>query len=70
LDENHEFFITAGADGYIKWWRFHEIDIAEADETIEVLISPVKEKLIRDDANGGEPAYIVNMIKGTDHWLI
>ena len=65
-----ETFITAGGDGYIKWWRFHDIDNAEADETIEVAIQPIKEKIIRDDANGGEPAYIVNMIKGNDHWLI
>ena len=33
-----ETFITAGGDGYIKWWRFHDIDNAEADETIEVAI--------------------------------
>lgn len=72
LELDHEQFITAGADGYIKWWRFHEIDNAEADETIEVVITPIKEKLIKDDVNGGtgEPAYIVNMTKGSDHWLI
>lgn len=68
LDGEH--FITAGGDGYIKWWKFHDIDNAEADETVEVVILPVKEKIIRDESNGGEPAYIVNMIKGNDHWLI
>lgn len=36
LDEDH--FITAGGDGYIKWWKFSDIDNAEADETIEVVI--------------------------------
>jgi cilia- and flagella-associated protein 44 len=37
-----EHFITAGGDGYIKWWNFAEIDNAEADERIEVTITPVK----------------------------
>jgi hypothetical protein len=68
LDGDH--FITAGGDGYIKWWRFSDIDNAEADETVEVAIKPIKEKLIADESNNNEPAYIVNMIKGVDFWLI
>ena len=70
FDQHEELFITAGGDGYIKWWKFADIDNAEADETLEVAIQPVKEKVIRDEGNRGEPAYIVNMIKGHDHWLI
>ena len=68
LDGDH--FITAGGDGYIKWWKFHDVDNAEADERVEVQIVPVKEKMVRDESNNGEPAFIVNMIKGHDHWLI
>lgn len=68
LDEDH--FITVGGDGYIKWWNFADIDNAEADEIVEVVIKPVKEKLIKDDENGGQPAYLVNMVKGKDHWLL
>lgn len=34
LDGDH--FITAGGDGYIKWWRYHDIDNAEMDERVEV----------------------------------
>jgi WD40 repeat protein len=66
---NGEHFITAGGDGFIKWWRFSDVDNAEADETLEVAISPVKEQLVKDPKTG-EPAYIVSMIKGRDHWLI
>ncbi len=33
-----EHFITAARDGYIKWWRFADVDNAEADETVEVAI--------------------------------
>jgi cilia- and flagella-associated protein 44 len=65
-----EHFITAGGDGYIKWWRFVDVDNAEADEHLEVAIAPVREVLVKDPAEGGEPAYIVSMIKGNDHWLI
>ena len=36
LDGEH--IITAGGDGYIKWWKFNDIDNAEADETVEVAI--------------------------------
>lgn len=64
-----EHFITAGGDGYIKWWKFADIDNAEADETLEVAIQPVKEKAVRDPTTG-EYANIISMIKGTDHWLI
>jgi len=38
-----DYFITAGTDGYIKWWPLKVIDDAEADETPEVTIAPVKE---------------------------
>jgi len=55
-------FITAGGDGFIKWWDFTDVDNAEADEILEVKIAPLKEKQIRDPENGGEPAYILNMI--------
>ena len=64
-----DLFITAGGDGYIKWWRFTDIDTAEADEVPEVPIAPVKEKLIQDPATG-ETAYLVNMIKGNGFWLL
>ena len=42
LYEN-ENFITAGTDGWIKWWSVAEIDAAEADEHPEVSIAPLKE---------------------------
>jgi hypothetical protein len=62
--------MTAGGDGYIKWWKFKEIDDAEADDVVEVAVTPIREKLIFDKNNNNEPAYIVSMIKGNDHYLI
>jgi WD40 repeat protein len=64
-----ENFITAGGDGFIKWWRFADVDNAEADETLEVAIAPVREVIVKDPKTG-EPAYIVSMIKNKDSWLI
>jgi hypothetical protein len=47
-----EFYITAGHDGYIKWWRITDIDTAEADEGLDFAIKPIKEVLIADDEEG------------------
>lgn len=33
----------------MKWWKFSDIDTAEADEILEVAISPAKEKVIIDE---------------------
>ena len=46
--ENDEF-ITAGTDGYIKWWSLAQIDNAEADEIAEVVIQPLKEICVKTD---------------------
>lgn len=61
-------FITSGVDGYIKWWGLAEIDAAEADEIAEVAIQPLKEILIK--AENGDPAHIVNMVRGKEFWLL
>ncbi len=39
LEGDH--FITCGGDGFIKWWRFMDIENAEADEVPEVAIAAV-----------------------------
>jgi hypothetical protein len=61
--------ITAGGDGYIRWWKFADIDNAEAGDILEVEIHPIKEQIVLDETNN-KPAYIVTMVKGPDHWLI
>jgi len=61
-------FMTAGADGYLKWWSLAQIDAAEADEILEVAIQPLKEKLIFDhDLN--KPANLIHMTQCETHWL-
>lgn len=67
LFENDEF-ISAGTDGYIKWWSLSQIDNAEADEIAEVVIQPLKEISIKTEQ--GEYAHIMNMKRGSNFWLI
>ena len=64
-----ENFITAGGDGYIRWWKFSDVDNAEAGDHLEVAIQPIKEQIVLDETTN-TPAYIVTMVKGPDHWLI
>jgi len=67
LYEN-EHFITAGTDGYIKWWPLVDIDNAEADEIAEVAIAPTK--TVSVSTPDGEFAHITNMVKGNGMWLV
>jgi hypothetical protein len=57
LIQDEEYLISAGEDGYIKWWRMSEIDAAEAEEGLDFPIAPVKEVLISEE-DGKNPAYI------------
>lgn len=66
-----DYFITAGGDGYIKWWNFQDVENAEADEVPEVAIAPVSQIQIVDTSNGmNRPANIVTMVKGTNMWIL
>lgn len=70
LLQDDDFYVTAGADGYIKWWRISEIDQAEAEEGLAFAISPTKEIQICEGEDGANPAYIVNMIRSDTKWYI
>jgi len=68
--QDEEYFLSAGADGYIKWWRMAEIDVAEAEEGLDFSIVPVKEVLIAEGPDGKNPAYIQNMVLANNKWYI
>lgn len=70
LIHDEEFFISAGADGYIHWWRMAELDTAEAEEGLDFEIKPVKSVLIAEGPDGANPAYIQNMILADNKWYI
>jgi hypothetical protein len=65
-----EFYVTAGEDGYIKWWKISDIDTAEADEGYDVSLLPVREILISSDPEGRNAAHIVQMIPADGKWFI
>lgn len=39
----NDTIISAGTDGFLRWWSLAEIDAAEADEIPEIAIQPLKE---------------------------
>ena len=57
--QDGEYFVTAGVDGYIKWWKVIDVDSAEADEGLDVALVPTKEILIAENEDGKNPAKIV-----------
>ena len=56
------FVITAGADGYIRWWDFEQVDNAEPDEGLDIVITPLKD--IKVQSPDGEVRYIVYIYIG------
>lgn len=70
LQDGDDYYVTAGTDGWIKWWRISEIDAAEADEGIDFALAPVREILIADNEEGDNPAHIINMIPAGNKWYI
>jgi hypothetical protein len=40
--KDEDCYVSAGADGYIKWFKINDIDAAEAEEGLDVEIKPVK----------------------------
>ena len=60
--QDDDFYVTAGSDGYIKWWRISDIDSAEAEEGIDYAIVPTREILIAENEEGKNPAHIKTMI--------
>jgi len=68
--QDGDYFLTAGADGYVKWWKVAEIDQAEAEEGTDVALKPLREVLIAENDRGDNPAHIMNMILADDQWYI
>jgi len=81
-ESTSRYFITAGADGIVRWWDYNEIDSAElTDEAPEFMIDPIQEVKIRETVRGAgaknraiaeedRPVHIVGMTRGSGHWII
>jgi len=62
------YVVTAGSDGFIKWFDLNTIANTEPDETLTLGIKQVYELEIKSEY--GVPAYVVNILQGPDHWII
>ena len=72
LDRTDMFVVTAGADGYIRWWPFADIDTADADDdSMCCEVAPARELFIGEGVRArcverggvrGDPA--------SDHFLV
>lgn len=52
LDRTDMLVVTAGADGYVRWWPFADIDSADADDdSMSCEVSPVRELFIGEGVN-------------------
>lgn len=57
--------VTAGADGYVKFWKFDKLEFAEtADDDLTYELEPLLEKQVAPGCK------IKSMLKGDNHWLI
>lgn len=56
-------FLTAGTDGYLKWWDLNQVDLAEPEEGFEVPIECTKQVLI------GDHAEILSLVMGEECWI-
>lgn len=66
--------ISAGADGYVRYWDFKTIDDIEANDDLSGYISPTKEFLLlaNPDAPPEEqqPANIMEIVDYKSYWLV
>ncbi|CAM9115751.1 unnamed protein product [Ectocarpus fasciculatus] len=52
LDRTDMLVVTAGADGYVRWWPFADIDSADADDdSMSCEVSPARELFIGEGVN-------------------
>eukprot|EP01064_Diplonema_japonicum_P009772 TRINITY_DN17214_c0_g1_i1.p1 TRINITY_DN17214_c0_g1~~TRINITY_DN17214_c0_g1_i1.p1 ORF type:complete len:1743 (+),score=505.59 TRINITY_DN17214_c0_g1_i1:121-5349(+) len=63
--ETTRAFMTAGNDGYMKYWRFSDIDMADSSEDMEgCQIQCIKSIKV------GDNCCIRSVAKGTENWII
>ena len=61
-------FITTGTDGYIKWWDFQMIDLAEAEEGYEVPVECKKSVFVGTSEE--DNARILSLVEGNGFNII
>ena len=66
--------ISAGADGYVRYWDFKIIDDIEANDDLSGYISPTKEFLLISNPDAPledqKPANIMEIVDYKSYWLV
>ena len=62
-EQGKMYFVTAGADGYMRWWDYETMDEAEVEEGAHFEMEPLAELLV------GDGVKISSMLRGDDHWI-
>eukprot|EP00941_MAST-03F_sp_MAST-3F-sp1_P001512 g1512.t1 len=64
-DGDELWFVTAGADGYVKWWSYDAIDNADTTEDVpQFELAPMHEIKI------GQNVEVKSMVRGKNYWMV
>lgn len=68
-DVNEMKIMTAGHDGYVKWWKYLDIENVVLDDFSNGVIQPLKTVRLINPKNQ-KPIKIMNLVKYNNIWLI
>ena len=68
-DVNKMKVMTAGHDGYIKWWKYLDIENVMLDDNSNGFITPLRTVLLTNPENN-RPIKIISLVKRDDFWLV
>ena len=68
-DINKMKVMTAAHDGYIKWWKYLDIENVVLDDNSNGFITPLRTVLLTNPENN-RPIKIISLVKRSDFWLV
>ena len=68
-DINKMKVMTAAHDGYIKWWKYLDIENVVLDDNSNGFITPLRTVLLTNPENN-RPIKIISLVKRDDFWLV
>ena len=68
-DINKMKVMTGAHDGYIKWWKYLDIENVVLDDNSNGFITPLRSILLINPENK-KPIKIINLVKRKDFWLV
>jgi WD40 repeat protein len=68
-DINKMKVMTAAHDGYVKWWKYLDIENVVLDDNSNGFITPLRTVLLKNPENN-KPMQIICLVKRKDFWLV